>query len=151
MCSTITTASAPRGSIPPVAIGVATPVVTVLAGHDAGGEDFVVQPHRARLLLHRPERVARQHGEAVDVGAVEAGYVDVRQDVLGEHAVQRVRERHRFPAERREPQVPPEARGRLVAADDGQELRLAGASALWSIRAAMRYSYRYTVTSASGP
>ena len=44
----MTTASAPRGSTPPVAIGVAVPGPTTDAGHDPRGELLVVEPRARR-------------------------------------------------------------------------------------------------------
>ncbi len=76
-------------------------------------------------LLHRTVGDRRLQREAVDVGPVEARHVDRRKDVVCEYAADARRPSGTFSrAERAKLQMLLEARGRLVASDDGQELRL---------------------------
>src|ERR1700755_1206818 len=70
VCSIITTASAPRGTTPPVAMVVAVPGNTsISAGADC---------------------------EAVDIGAVERRRVDRRGEIVRQHAAERGCERYVF-------------------------------------------------------
>ena len=94
-CSTMTTASAPRGIMPPVAIGAASPG-RIVVGHDAGVNLLVREPHGARRFLGRAKGVFGDHGEAVDVGAIERRNVDRRHDVGRQHAAQRRVQRNPF-------------------------------------------------------
>ena len=92
MCSTITTASAPRGSMPPVAIIVARPGDHRRRGAMPGASTSSFERHAcAAPLPSRRSVSARLQREAVDVRAVEAGHVDSRDDVLGEHAIRALR------------------------------------------------------------
>ena len=81
----------------------------------------------------------------------------MRKDVRGEHATQGPSEWHRLLAQRRELQVLLKTRGRLVAGNDGKELRLTRIVLLglhWlSHRGQWRdaQSYKYTVTVAPSP
>ena len=88
--STASTASAPRGSMPPVAIGVAVPRTTSSAGATPVGNRLGVHAQAQRRLLAGAERVLRAHREAVEVRAVEAGHVH-----LGAHVLARARARAR--------------------------------------------------------
>ena len=106
VCSIITTASAPRGTTPPVAIAVAVPGATVSCRRVAAGEHLGVEREPARRGFGRADRVGGAQREAVDIGAVERRHVDRRRDVVREHAAERVGERHALGAERRQIEMP---------------------------------------------
>ena len=58
--------------------------------HDTRRQDFVVERDRPRRFLHRAERIARLHGETVDVGTIETGNIHFSDDIVGQHATERV-------------------------------------------------------------
>ena len=72
----------------------------------------------------RQSEVGRSHRKAVDIGAVERRHVDRRHHVLGKRAAKRVGERSRAPRYRARKQGGLEARQRVFARQDGQELVL---------------------------
>ena len=82
VCSIITTASAPRGITPPVAIAVAVPGVTVELRRMAAGEHLGIEREAARRRVARAGGVGGAQREAVDIGAVERRHVDRRRDVV---------------------------------------------------------------------
>ena len=77
VCSTMTTASAPRGSMRPGGDrGGRCRARRSCAAATPGVSDLGVEAQPARLLLAGAEGVLGLHGEAIDVGAVEARHVD---------------------------------------------------------------------------
>ena len=124
-CSTITTASAPRGTMPPVAIDTAvarrestvrgtTPVwIIFVAEADARGD-----------FLRRAERVLGDDGEAIDVRAIERRHVDRRDDVGRQHPAEGGVEWDALDAARREVERRLEAALGFVAIEDLEELLL---------------------------
>ena len=111
--------------MPPVAITVAVPGATGRPGSTPGVRTSALSTQAARLGVAGARGVERPHREAVDVRAVEAGHVDRRDDVVGEHAAAGLAKRHALLAKRRQRQVAMEAGDRLVAVDDLEELLLA--------------------------
>ena len=120
----MTTASAPRGSTPPVAMAVAVPGATSILRRMAAGDHFGVERQPLRRDVACAGAVGRAQREAVDVGAVERRRIDRGHDVFGEHAVERLGKRHVFAGERREIEVPLETRARLLRRNDFEELLL---------------------------
>ena len=92
--------------------------------HDAGVNHFVGQAHPTRHFLRGAEGVLRHDGEAVHVGAVERRHVHRRHDVGGEHAAQRVLQRHLLDAARRQVERRAEPPLGFVAVEHLQELLL---------------------------
>ena len=86
--------------MPPVAIGVAKPVTTASSGTIPGARTSLFSSRRSRRFLHRAESVLGLHRETVDVGAVEAGNVHPRPNVVGKDSMQRFAERHDLLAKR---------------------------------------------------
>ena len=82
VCSIITTASAPRGTTPPVAIAVAVPGVTVSLGAWPQASTSALSVSRRGAASVAPDRVGGAQREAVDVGAVERRHVDRRRHVV---------------------------------------------------------------------
>ncbi len=80
VCSTMTTASAPRGTIPPVAISAAVPGTTAQKRLLPRGQDFGDQGQSAGHPLAGANGVVGADREAVDTGAVEAGDIDIGDD-----------------------------------------------------------------------
>ena len=83
--STWSTASAPSGTAAPVEMRIASPSSTPTLGRSAG----------ARLAddAQRAPGGARAHGEAVHRAVGEGGHVALGDDVLGQHAAERVLDR----------------------------------------------------------
>src|SRR5579883_1136658 len=106
VCSTMTTASAPRGTIPPVAMTLA------------------VQPQQSRRFLGGAGGVGGPHREPVDARPVEAGHVGSGHDVPREDAAERGGERNRLLTERREPQRAAKPALRLIAVEYFEKLLL---------------------------
>ena len=79
VCSIITTASAPRGTTPPVAIVVAVPGVDLERRRMAAGDHFGVEREAARRGVARAGGVGGAQRKAIDIGAVERRHVDRRQ------------------------------------------------------------------------
>ena len=90
VCSTMTTASAPRGSGPPVAIGVAVPAATCSAGAVPQCNSLAIQPEANRCAFAGRREIRRAHRKAVDIGTVERRHVDRRSDVFGERRTERI-------------------------------------------------------------
>ena len=124
VCSIITTASAPRGITPPVAIAVAVPGATVSFGAWPQASTSALSVKPARRRIGRARGVGGAQRKAVDIGAVERRHVDRRRDVVRQHAAERVGERDRFGGKRREIEMLLEARLRLLGRDDFEELLL---------------------------
>jgi hypothetical protein len=64
------------------------------------------------------------HREAVHVGAIEVWHVQRRDDIRGQHPVQRVRQRHRLRLQRPQVEHGAEAALGLIAVDHVEELLL---------------------------
>src|ERR1043166_1301414 len=127
VCSTIRTASAPRGMTPPVGIAIALPGPTVALG-TAPIATRAPSPGQPQLPGREPagaEGVARPDCEPVDVRAIEAGYVGRADDVLGEDPPERLVERDDLGAPRRDitKRCAERSLG-LVAIDDVEKLFL---------------------------
>ena len=84
----MTTASAPRGTIPPVAINVAVPGRTGIAGTVPGVRisAFNTSGFGCRSLARR---VIGAHRKPVDAGAIEAGNIDIGDDSACQNAAER--------------------------------------------------------------
>ena len=95
-------------------------------GSTAGSQHFGVERQDAGPFLRSADRIGGAHGEAIDAGAVESGDVHPGDDIAGQHAAQRRRQRHGLRPDRLELQVAVETGGGLVPADDFQELFLPG-------------------------
>ena len=124
VCSTITTASAPRGTMPPVAMRHRLAGMNHRGRDDAGVNLFVAQQHRARHFFGRAEGVLRHDGEAIDVRAIERRHVDGRHDVSRQHPAERRVERDDFNAARRAVNRGPETPLRFIAIEDLEKLLL---------------------------
>ena len=96
VCSIITTASAPRGMTPPVAIAVAVPGRTSTAGCTPQAMTSALSAKPFRRAVAGAGGVGGAHRKTVDIGAVERRRIDRRDDVGREHARQCRRERQRF-------------------------------------------------------
>ncbi len=122
--SIMTTASAPRGTTPPVAMAVAR------AGHDrdlrldAAGKHLAIEDEAARRAVARARRIARAQGEAVDRGAVERRGIDGCGHIGGEHPAECGGKRNFFSGERRKIERAGEAIARFLGRDDLEELLL---------------------------
>ena len=136
----MTTASAPRGSGPPVAIEVAVPDSTGRSRRGAAGDHFVVQHDAHGRGFAGCGEIGGAHRKAVDIGAVERRHVDRRHDILRQHAAERVGKPPLLARDRARKQRGLEPRHRLFARQDGQELILIDAVAAfrreahWSCR-----------------
>ena len=97
-CSTMTTASAPRGSIAPGGDRRGRPRPDRRPGDDPRGELLGVEPEPPRRLLGRAEGLLGADRVAVDVRAVEGRHVDPGDDVVGQHPAQRLGQRRPPPA-----------------------------------------------------
>ena len=124
VCSTISTASAPRGIMPPVAITVAVPGSDRQAGLHPGSQHLGIERQDARLGRRRARGIGGAQREAVDVGPVEARHIDRGDDVLSEDPTDGLAERHAFLAERRQLEVAMKAGDRLVPIDHLEKLLL---------------------------
>ena len=91
---------------------------------DSGGDDFVEQPQPARTLFRRAEGVRGADGEAVDVGAVERGYVDASYDVPGKHSAEGRVDGNELFAQRRQPDRRQESPLGFVSIDHIEKLFL---------------------------
>src|SRR5712691_5830168 len=94
VCSTITTASAPRGMTPPVAMVVAEPRVTSIAGRWP-------QATTSRLRINRRGAggsvdVGGAYREPIHIGAIKWRRVDVGDYVMRQHPSGARRQRHRL-------------------------------------------------------
>ncbi len=86
VCSIITTASAPRGMTPPVAIAVAVPGVTSIAGCTPQAITSALSARRRGARVAGAGGVGGAHRKAVDIGAIERRRIDRRDHVGGKHA-----------------------------------------------------------------
>ena len=124
VCSIITTASAPRGMTPPVAIAVAVPGSTSTAGAYAAGDHLGIEPSRRGALslapavsaarTAKPSTLERSNGGA-STGAITSA-ASTRAERRGK--------RNRFGAERRAIDRGFEAAPRLLGRDHFEELLL---------------------------
>ena len=124
VCSIITTASAPRGTTPPVAMVVAVPGVTVERRRMAAHDDFAIEREPARRGVGRAGEIGGAQRKAVDIGAVERRHVDRRQHVVRQHAAERRGDRNAFRGQRRQIEMARKSRTRFVGGDDFEELLL---------------------------
>ena len=124
VCSIITTASAPRGMTPPVAIVVAVPGATSSAGASPQAITSALSVKIFGLRVAGAGGIGGAHREAVDIGAVERRRIDRGDDVVRQHAVERGGERHGLGGERREIEMLLEARARLLGRHHFEELLL---------------------------
>ena len=85
----MTTASAPRGIGPPVAIGVVHAGRDREARRDAAGDRLIVERQRHGRGLARAGQIGGSHREPVDAGAVERRHIDWRGYVFRQHAPER--------------------------------------------------------------
>ena len=129
VCSTIATASAPRGMTPPVAMVVAEPGTTSMAGGMAADDHLRVEAQAYRRRVAGARRVGRAQRKAVHIGAVERRHVDRRRHIAGKHPGKRRRERDRLGRQRRQLDMARKARGGLLGRDHLEELLLPGGSA----------------------
>ena len=124
VCSTITTASAPRGSGPPVAIDVAVPDSTGRVGAVPQAMTLVVQLDADRGCLAGGCEIGRAHRKAVDIGAIKWRHVDRRHDILRQRAAERIRELTLLARNGARKQRRLKPRQRILTRQDGQELVL---------------------------
>ena len=89
VCSIITTASAPRGITPPVAMVVAVPGFTSTLGAWPQAITSALSASCFGAPSLAPADVGGAQRKAVDIGAVERRHVDRRHHVMREHARQR--------------------------------------------------------------
>ena len=94
VCSIITTASAPRGTTPPVAMVVAVPGATSTFGAWPQAITSALSASCFGAPSLAPDGVGGAQREAVDIGAVERRHVERRDHVMRQHAAERCRERH---------------------------------------------------------
>ena len=125
VCSIITTASAPRGITPPVAIVVAVPGVTSSAGASPQAITSALSRKIFGVGVAGADGIGRAQREAVDIGAVERRRIDRGHHVVRQHARERVGQRHGLGRKRREIEMLLEARARLVRRHHFEELLLA--------------------------
>ena len=129
VCSIMTTASAPRGTMPPVAIVVAEPGDTSSAGAWPQTITSALSGRRRGAHVARARGVGGAQREAIDVGAVERRHVDRGNDVVREHATERVVKRTIVGRQWRQIDVPDKACARLVGGDHFEELVLSRGAA----------------------
>ena len=96
VCSIITTASAPRGTTPPVAMVVAVPGFTSILGAWPQAITSALSASCFGAPSAAPAGVGGAQREAVDVGAVERRHVDRRGEIVRQHAAERGCERYAF-------------------------------------------------------
>ena len=94
VCSIITTASAPRGTTPPVAMVVAVPGFTSTLGAWPQAITSALSASCFGAPSAAPAVVGGAQRKAVDIGAVERRHVDRRGEIVRQHAAERRRERH---------------------------------------------------------
>ena len=88
----MTMASAPRGTGPPVAIGVAVPDSTGRVGAMPQAITSSLRISAHRRALAGGGKIGGTHGKAVDIGAIERRHVDRRGDVFRQRTAERVGE-----------------------------------------------------------
>ena len=124
VCSTMTTASAPRGITPPVAIGVAVPGPTDRAGATPQARISRLRARRRGLAGAGALGVARAQGEAVHQRPVEGRHVDGRGDVAARARGRAPRRASPFWRQGDVRNGGAEARDAVLPADHRQELLL---------------------------
>ena len=125
VCSIITTASAPRGTTPPVAIAVAVPGATASVGAWPQTRHLAIEPQPARRGVARARGVGGAHRKSVDARAIEWRRIGRGKHVGGQHAAERGDQRHGFARKRREIEVARKARLRVLGRHHFEELLLA--------------------------
>ena len=90
----------------------------------AAGDDLGIERQHLGPAVAGAERVERAHGEAVDIGAVERGRVCERNDIVRQHAAERLAKRHALGGKRRKLDAPGKAAARLVGRHNFEELFL---------------------------
>jgi hypothetical protein len=108
------TASAPRGTMPPVAISVAVPSRTEMRRLRSGRQHLRVEAQQAWRLVRR----------AVHAGAIEAGDVHGCEHVARQHTASGTGQDHNLLAKGFEVEVRAEAPLGLVSRDDVEKLVL---------------------------
>ena len=123
--STGTTASAPRGSIPPVAIASAAPARDFARRRDAG-RDRLVAAARSRTGADSlaPKLSAARTAKPSMFERSKPGTSIAALDVLGQHAAEGLRERHALAGQRRHVDRRAPAALGLVALEHLEELAL---------------------------
>ena len=96
---------------------------------NAAGDDFIVEHQAHRRCFGGASKIGGAHRKAVDIGAVERRHVDRRHDVFGQRAAERVRQPALLARHGKRKQRGFEARKRVLARQDGQELILIDAVA----------------------
>ncbi len=91
----------------------------------AAGDHLGIEAELPRRALGGARGVGGAHREAVDAGAVERRHVGRRGEIGGEHAVERIGERHRLGGQRREVDRRLEAQARFPRRDHLEKLLLA--------------------------
>ena len=79
--STMTMASAPRGSIPPVAMIVAVPSATVIRGSTPGVNISGLRRSTRGCSLVAPDGIGRAHGKAIHAGSIKTRNIDAGDNV----------------------------------------------------------------------
>ena len=100
---------------------------------DAAGDHFVVQHQANRRRFSGRGKIGGAHRKTVDIGAVERRHVDRRHDILRQRAAERVGEPPLFGGNGAREQRRLEARQRVFARQDGQELVLLGGFAVFRL------------------
>ena len=95
--SIITTALAPRGSTPPVAMDTAHPDPTTTPGGMPAAMVVESIANITGLIFDRAECILGPHREAIDVGTIEPRHVQRRTNIGGENATRGKRRATRFP------------------------------------------------------
>src|SRR5712672_252490 len=124
VCSTMTIASAPRGTGPPVAIEVAVPDSTGRIGAVPQAMTSSLSMTRTGGPVPRGGKIGGAHRKAVDIGAVERRHVDRRHDILRQRAAERIGKRPLLGWDRARKQRSFETPKRILARQNGQELVL---------------------------
>ena len=124
VCSIITTASAPRGTTPPVAMVVAVPGLTSTFGAWPQAITSALSESCFGASSARARGVGGAQREAVDIGAVERRHVDRRGEIGGQHAAERRGKAHALGGQGRAVDMALEALARLFRRDDFEELLL---------------------------
>ena len=117
VCSIITTASAPRGMTPPVAIAVAVPGITSIAGATPHAITSALSVSRLRRAIAGADAYRRRARKAVDIGAVERRRIDRRDDIGRKHAGETRGQRQRFGGRAASDRYRPRNAGALPAAE----------------------------------
>ena len=120
----MTTASAPRGSGPPVAIEVAVPDSTGRVGAVPQAMTSSFSTKRTGRRFAGRGEIGGAHRKAVDIGAIERRHVDRRHDIARQRAAERIGQAAALGWHRARKQRGFETRQRFLARQDGQELVL---------------------------